>query len=89
MRATSRGVAVVLPASRTKKRLPALAWPKATGVTSSTCLSWLQPGPWAGRHIVIPLDVAGGRLSYAISRERRRKARAAAEGTNDLAAVAV
>jgi len=50
---------------------------------------WLQPGPWAGRHIIIPLDITGGRLAYAISRERRRKARAAAEGTNDLAAMAV
>jgi hypothetical protein len=50
---------------------------------------WLQPGPWTGRHIVIPLDIAGGRFSYAISRQRRRKARAAAEGTNDRAAVAV
>jgi N-carbamoylputrescine amidase len=46
---------------------------------------WLQPGPWAGRHIIIPLDIAVGRLSYTISRERRRKARAAAERTDDPA----
>ena len=50
---------------------------------------WLQPGPWVGRHVVIPLDIAGGRLAYAISRQRRRKARAAAKGTNDPAATAV
>ena len=24
---------------------------------------WLQPGPWAGYHVVIPLDIAGGRLA--------------------------
>ena len=24
---------------------------------------WLQPGPWAGRHIIIPLDIAVGRRS--------------------------
>ena len=39
---------------------------------------WLQPGPWAGRHIIIPLDIATGRLSYTVSRQRRRKARAKA-----------
>ena len=50
---------------------------------------WLQPGPWAGRHVVIPLNIAGGRLAYAISGQRRRKARAAAKGTNALAAMAV
>jgi hypothetical protein len=50
---------------------------------------WLQPGPWAGRDIIIPLDIASGRLSYTISRERRRKARAAAERTNDPAAMAI
>jgi len=44
-----------------------------------------QVGPWAGRHIIIPLDIAAGRLSYTISRERRRKARAAAEPVNDPA----
>ena len=49
----------------------------------------LQPGPWAGRHIIIPLDIAAGRLSCTISRQRRRKARAAAERTNDLAGMAV
>jgi hypothetical protein len=40
------------------------------------------------RHI-IPLDITGGRLSYTISRQRRRKARAAAERTNDLADMTV
>jgi len=50
---------------------------------------WLQPGPWAGRHLIIPLDIAAGRLSYTISRQRRRKARAAAERTNDPAGVTV
>ena len=44
---------------------------------------WLQPGPWAGLHIIIPLDITVGRLSYATSRQRRRKARAAAQRTND------
>jgi len=33
---------------------------------------WLQPGPWAGLQIIIPLDIAAGRLSYTISRQRRR-----------------
>ena len=46
---------------------------------------WLQPGSWAARHLIIPLDIAAGRLSYTISRERRRKARAAAEPVNDPA----
>jgi hypothetical protein len=50
---------------------------------------WLQPGPWAGCHVVNPLDIAGGRLGYAISRQRRRMARAAAKGTNAPAAMAV
>jgi N-carbamoylputrescine amidase len=50
---------------------------------------WLQPGPWAGRHVIIPLDIAVGRLSYTISRQRRRKARAAAELTNDPASMTV
>ena len=50
---------------------------------------WLQPGPWAGRHLIIPLDIAAGRLSYTISRERRQKARAAAERTNELAGMTV
>jgi hypothetical protein len=49
---------------------------------------WLQPGPWAGRHLIIPFDIAVGRLSYAISRHRRRKAQAAMERTNDLAGIA-
>jgi N-carbamoylputrescine amidase len=44
---------------------------------------WLQPGPWVRRHIIISLDIAGGRLCYAISRQRRHKARAATERTND------
>lgn len=50
---------------------------------------WLQPGSWAARYLIIPLDIAAGRLSYTISRERRRKARAAAERTNDPAAMTV
>jgi hypothetical protein len=50
---------------------------------------WLQPGPRAGRHIIIPLDIAGGRLSYAIGRQRRRKARAATERTKDPADITV
>ena len=50
--------------------------------------SWLQPGLWVSRHI-IPLEITGGRLSYTISRQRRRKARAAAERTNDLADMTV
>ena len=50
---------------------------------------WLQHGSWAARHLIIPLDIAVGRLSYTISRERRRKARAAAERANDMAAMAV
>ena len=50
---------------------------------------WLQPGSWAARHLIIRLDIAAGRLSYTISRERRRKARAAAERTKDPAAMAV
>ena len=49
---------------------------------------WLRPGPWAGRDIIIPLDIAGGRLAYTISRQRRT-ARATAEETNDPATVAV
>jgi predicted amidohydrolase len=24
---------------------------------------WLQPGSWAARHLIIPLDIAGGRMS--------------------------
>jgi N-carbamoylputrescine amidase len=38
---------------------------------------WLQPGPWAERHVIIPFDIAGGKLSYALSRQRRRKAQTA------------
>ena len=50
---------------------------------------WLQPGPRAGRHVIIPLDIAAGRLSYTISRQRRPKARAAAQRTNDPAGMTV
>ena len=49
----------------------------------------LQSGSWTGRHIIIPLDIAAGRLSYTISRQRRRKAQAATERTNDPAAMTV
>ena len=45
--------------------------------------------PLVGRHVVILLDIAGGRLAYAISRQRRRKAGAAAKGTSAPAAMAV
>ncbi len=38
---------------------------------------WLQPGAWPARHLFIPMDIATGKLSYAVSRQRRRKARAA------------
>ncbi len=38
---------------------------------------------------MIPLDIAGGRLAHTVNRQRRRKARAAAEETNDPASVAV
>jgi N-carbamoylputrescine amidase len=38
---------------------------------------WLQPGAWPARHLIIPVDIAVGRLSYAASRERRRLARLA------------
>jgi hypothetical protein len=54
-----------------------------------------MPGPRALRapaqlrrlHVIIPLDIAAGRLSYTISRQRRRKAQTAAERTNDPAAM--
>jgi N-carbamoylputrescine amidase len=39
---------------------------------------WLQPGPALVRKLIIPLDTGLGELSYSLSRERRRKARAAA-----------
>jgi Carbon-nitrogen hydrolase len=42
---------------------------------------WLQPGPWLGRDVIIPFDIAAGRLSYATSRERKRKAQASATRT--------
>jgi len=40
---------------------------------------WLQPGAWGARHLFIPADIASGRLRYALSRKRRRVARAVAE----------
>lgn len=42
---------------------------------------WLQPGPWAARHLIIPVDIAVGRLSYVASRHRRRMARLAVAAT--------
>ena len=39
---------------------------------------WLQPGAWGARHLIIPADIAIGRLSYAASPQRRRKAKLAA-----------
>jgi N-carbamoylputrescine amidase len=46
---------------------------------------WLQPGAWAARHVIIPADIAVGRLSYAASRIRWRKASlAAARQSGDL-----
>jgi len=39
---------------------------------------WLQPGAWAARHLIIPADIAVGRVLYATSGQRRRKARLAA-----------
>jgi N-carbamoylputrescine amidase len=44
---------------------------------------WLQPGPALARKVIIPLDIAIGRLSYSLSRERERKARASLAGTAD------
>jgi hypothetical protein len=38
---------------------------------------WLQPGSAITRRIIIPLDIAAGRLSYSLSHQRRRQARAA------------
>jgi N-carbamoylputrescine amidase len=40
---------------------------------------WLQPGPTLVRIVIIPLDTIIGRLSYAISRERKQMARARAD----------
>ena len=37
---------------------------------------WLQPGSVVARKVVIPLGIASGTLSYSLSRDRRRKARA-------------
>jgi len=37
---------------------------------------WLQPGPALVRKVIIPLDIASAEVSYKLSRERRRKARA-------------
>jgi N-carbamoylputrescine amidase len=46
---------------------------------------WLQPGAWPARHLIIPADIAIGKLSYAVSRRRRRAARtAAARPAGDL-----
>jgi N-carbamoylputrescine amidase len=39
---------------------------------------WLQPGAWPARHLIIPADIAAGRLSYSVSHQRRRMARLAA-----------
>jgi N-carbamoylputrescine amidase len=39
---------------------------------------WLQPGDWAARHVIIPADIAAGRLLYDTSRIRWRKASLAA-----------
>ena len=53
-------------------------------------LRWLAAARALGRPpIMIPLDIAGGRLAHTVNRQRRRKARAAAEETNDPATVAV
>lgn len=38
---------------------------------------WLQPGPLLERRAIIPVDIVAGRLSYALSRTRVRKAEAA------------
>ena len=38
---------------------------------------WLQPGPVLQRKAIIPADIAAGRLSYALSSTRVRKAQAA------------
>jgi N-carbamoylputrescine amidase len=37
---------------------------------------WLQPGPVLARKVIIPLDTVTARISYSLSRERRRKAKA-------------
>ena len=78
---TIRLAAVLLMSSWTR--------PVSTTCPQPSFGGWLQPGPWARRHIIIPLDIAAGRLSYTISRQRRRKAQAAAERTNDPAAMTV
>jgi predicted amidohydrolase len=39
---------------------------------------WLQPGSALTRRLIIPLDIATGRLAYTTSPKRRRQARAAA-----------
>lgn len=39
---------------------------------------WLQPGPWLERKVIIPIDIATGRLRYAASRKRPRKAQTSA-----------
>jgi len=39
---------------------------------------WLQPGPWPERKVIIPIDIATGKVRYVASRKRRLKARASA-----------
>jgi N-carbamoylputrescine amidase len=39
---------------------------------------YLQPGSALMRNVILPIDIAHGRLSYELSRDRRRKARAQA-----------
>jgi N-carbamoylputrescine amidase len=41
---------------------------------------WLQPGSAIARRVFIPIDIATGRLSYAMSQQRRRQARRAVSG---------
>ncbi|TVQ28036.1 MAG: carbon-nitrogen hydrolase family protein [Spirochaetaceae bacterium] len=36
---------------------------------------WLHRGSWMTRNVLMPVDLAVGRLSYAVSRKRRRAAR--------------
>jgi N-carbamoylputrescine amidase len=43
---------------------------------------WLQPGSALARRVIIPLDIGTGRLTYSLSRQRRRLARACATGTS-------
>jgi N-carbamoylputrescine amidase len=39
---------------------------------------YLQPGSAVMRKVILPIDIAHGRLSYELSRDRRRKTRARA-----------